>query len=58
MNTVVRDRTPVNPHCHDCGEPLECFEGEWYCPSCTAWTIDPDGQRWTIAPEDGAASAA
>ena len=21
----------------ECGERLECFEGEWYCPECTRW---------------------
>jgi hypothetical protein len=57
MNTYIRDREPVNPRCPDCGEPLERFEGESYCPTCTAWAIDPDGHRWTITPEDDASAA-
>jgi hypothetical protein len=21
-------------YCENCGYPLDCFEGEWYCPPC------------------------
>jgi hypothetical protein len=37
--------------CAKCGEGLECYEGDWYCPACTAYTLPPtfavayDGKR-------------
>ena len=26
--------------CPHCGAPLASFEGETFCPDCTAWTIE------------------
>jgi hypothetical protein len=27
-------------NCEYCGGPLECFEGEWYCPDCTQYAAE------------------
>jgi uncharacterized Zn finger protein (UPF0148 family) len=25
-------------YCENCGGPLDCYKGEWYCPPCTYFT--------------------
>jgi uncharacterized Zn finger protein (UPF0148 family) len=27
-------------HCDTCGAPLECFEGEDYCPDCVRYATE------------------
>jgi uncharacterized Zn finger protein (UPF0148 family) len=27
-------------HCEDCGGPLACYEGEFYCPDCTRYEAE------------------
>jgi uncharacterized Zn finger protein (UPF0148 family) len=27
-------------HCKDCAGPLECYEGEWYCPDCLRYATE------------------
>jgi uncharacterized Zn finger protein (UPF0148 family) len=27
-------------HCEHCGSPLECFEGEDYCPDCLRYEVE------------------
>jgi hypothetical protein len=32
----------LTPRCRHCGEQLEHFEGEPYCPDCTSYTVSVD----------------
>jgi uncharacterized Zn finger protein (UPF0148 family) len=27
-------------HCTDCGGPLACYEGEYFCPDCTRYAVE------------------
>jgi hypothetical protein len=26
--------------CECCGDPVACYEGEWYCPECTRYDAE------------------
>jgi uncharacterized Zn finger protein (UPF0148 family) len=32
----------MTPCCENCGGQLEEFEGEPYCPDCTAWEVEEE----------------
>ena len=39
LPTVAKDA--ALPRCQHCGKPLERFDGEYYCPDCTSYTVAP-----------------